>query len=210
MAIVGSGPGSLDNAPGFIDGHELVVRVNNYKLRPETGFRCDVFASFFGHSIKKTAEELQADGVRLCLCKCPDSAPIRSAWHDINDHKTGTDFRWIYELRKDFWFCDTYIPETADFLESFEMMGRHILTTGFAAILEVLRAEPASVYLTGFDFFRSGLHNVDEPWREKHRGEDPIGHVPERERAWLSENWARHPLSGDPALMRALETAVAA
>jgi hypothetical protein len=31
VAIVGSGPGCLDNDPGFVDSHDVVVRVNNYK-----------------------------------------------------------------------------------------------------------------------------------------------------------------------------------
>jgi hypothetical protein len=48
-----------------------------------------------------------------------------------------------------------------------------------------LRFEPASVYLTGFDFFSSCVHNVNEAWRPGNP-DDPIGHAPERERAWLA------------------------
>jgi len=207
VAIVGSGPGSLDNAPGFVDSHDVVVRVNNYRLLPATGSRTDVFYSFFGYSIRKTAAELQRDGVTLCMCKCPCALAVDSDWHRERGKMEGVDFRWIYDLRADWWFCDTYVPTLGDFLKDFELLGRHIPTTGFSAILEVLEAKPAAITLTGFDFFRSGVHNINEPWRRKN-GDDPIGHVPERELAWLAENWTRYPLTGDRALMTALETAL--
>ena len=31
VAIVGSGPSVLSNVPGFVDSHDLVIRVNNHK-----------------------------------------------------------------------------------------------------------------------------------------------------------------------------------
>lgn len=199
VAIVGSGPGSLDNPPGFVDSREIVVRVNNYKLAAGTGFRTDCHYSFYGHSIKKTVEELRRDGVTLCMCKCPDAHAIESEWHRVNGKMAGVDFRYIYRHRANWWFCDTYIPETDDFLTQFNRLGRHIPTTGFAAILDILSFGPASVYLTGFDFFRSQTHNVDEPWRHKN-SDDPIGHVPEQELAWLDQNWSAHPLACDKTL----------
>jgi hypothetical protein len=207
VAIVGSGPGVLDNEPGFVDGHDVVVRVNNYKLSEPTGFRTDVFYSFFGASITKTAEELKRDGVTLCCAKCPNAHAIDSEWHRAHGKMMGVDFRWIYQRRADWWFCDTFVPSTEEFLKVFDLLDRHVPTTGFAAILEVLSCEPREVYLTGFDFFRSGIHNVNERWQKKNP-EDPIGHVPERELAWLAANWKRHPIVCDPALTAGLEAAL--
>ena len=57
-------------------------------------------------------------------------------------------------------------------------------TTGFAAILDVLDCQPKNIYLTGFDFFTSGLHNVDERWRPGDPA-DPIGHRPQAEAHWV-------------------------
>jgi hypothetical protein len=185
VAIVGSGPGSLDNAPGFVDSHDVVVRVNNYKSGKQQGFRTDVFYTFFGGSIKKTREELKADGVRLCMAKCPDAKLMDSEWHRKMNKPHGVDFRYIYRDRRGWWFCPTYVPTLAEFKASFELLGQHIPTTGFSALLAVLAQEPASVYLTGFDFFSSRIHNVNEPWRPGNP-DDPIGHAPERERAWLA------------------------
>lgn len=202
VAIVGSGPGCLDNAPGYIDSFDIAVRVNNYRLSEPTGFRTDAYYSFFGSSIKKSADELKRDGVRLCLCKCPNAKFMESEWHRKNNKPHGVDFRYIYEDRKSWWFCDTYIPSLFEFYDSFELLNKHIPSTGFSALLLVLSCDPESVFLTGFDFFASRIHNVTEPWRPGNP-DDPIGHAPELERAWLAKNIAR--VKMDAALTRIME-----
>lgn len=204
VAVVGSGPGVLGNAKGFLDSFDLVVRVNNYKLSPAAGFRTDVFASFFGSSIKKTAEELKRDGVTLCLCKLPNAQPVESEWHRKNGKMIGVDYRPHYRRRQAWWFCDTYIPTVEEFMVGFDLLGQHMPTSGFAAILDVLSFKPAAVYLTGFDGFRSKTHNVNEPWRVKNL-DDPFRHEPERELQWLRDNMRKHPIMTDVALMDALK-----
>ena len=203
VAIVGSGPGVLNNDAGFVDAHDVVLRVNNYKLSEKAGFRTDVFYSFFGTSIKKTAQELKRDGVNLCMCKCPNAHAIKSEWHKSHNQMIGVDYRPHYEKRKSFWFCDTYIPTTEEFLKSFELLGGHIPTTGFAAILDVVSFNPSFVYLTGFDFFSSGVHNVDELWR-RGNANDPIKHVPEKELEWIRLNKTKLPMAFDNSLTRLL------
>lgn len=204
VAIVGSGPGVLGNAPGLVDEHEVVIRVNNYRIVDDrTGRRCDVHYSFFGRSIKKTADELIRDGVKLIMCKCPDSHVIESEWHRRNGKMAGVDFRWIYRERKDWWPCDVFVPDGSEFLTTFYLLGKHVPTTGFSAIFDVLQYVPRSLYLTGFDGFRSGLHNLNEPWRQRNT-DDPIGHVPERELAWLAANVSRYPIRMDAALSQAV------
>lgn len=208
VAIVGSGPGVLQNPEGLIDSHDIVVRVNNYKLAQGTGHRTDVFYSFFGTSIRKSAEDLKRDGVSLCMCKCPNAHAIESEWHRSNNKMIGVDYRPHYERRKAWWFCDTYIPTIEEFMEAFRLLDFHQPTTGFAAIYDVLSFAPRSIYLTGFDFFASRLHNVDEPWVEKNH-DDPIRHVPEREAQWLAANMNRYPVTVDAALQARLRKAAA-
>ena len=187
VVIVGSGPSVLDNAPGYVDGHDVVVRVNNYKTGSAQGYRTDVHYSFYGNSIRKTAEELKADGVKLCICKCPDARALESAWHVKHNKIHGIDYRYIYHNRSRFWFCKTYVPTVEEFLQSMKVLDGHIPTTGFAAILKVLESKPEMLYLTGFDFFKSGVHNVDEKWKPGDPN-DPIRHVPEKEAAWVKCN----------------------
>lgn len=203
VAIVGSGPGCDENAEGLVDSHEVVVRVNNFKITPRTGKRTDVFYSFFGTSIKKTAEELIAGGVTLCMSKVPNAHAIESEWHARRGKMIGVDYRAHYERRKNWWFCDTYVPTVEEFLEPFNALGRHQPTSGFAAIWDVLSFDPKSVFLTGFDFFRSGVHNVNEPWTAKNL-DDPIRHEPERELKWVAEAAKRHAIRCDKRLADAI------
>jgi len=205
VAIVGSAPTVLGNAHSFVDSHDVVVRVNNYRTSNAAGYRCDVFYSFFGGSIKKTREELIEDGVQLCMCKCPNSQPITSPWHEKNKKMMGVDFRYIYATRKPWWFCDTWIPSDEHFLHSFDLLGKHIPSTGFACILDVLKCKPQSVYLTGFDFFTSGLHNVNEKWKAGDPS-DPIGHQPDLEREMVGMLMAGHPIHVDDALREMVKT----
>jgi len=204
VALVGSGPSVLDNKIGFIDSHDIVVRVSNYKLYEETGIRTDVHYSFYGSSITKSQHELIKDGVYLCMCKCPDSQPIHTDWHVRNNKIKGIDFRYIYQQRKNWWFCPTYIPTDEEFLKQFKLLNNHVPTTGFSAILDILSYNPKSLYLTGFDFFTSNIHNVDERWK-KNNPQDPVGHVPKEERRWLMNNYKNYPITFDYALKKLME-----
>jgi hypothetical protein len=208
VAIVGSAPSCLDNVPGFVDAHDVVVRVNNYKLGAGPGYRCDVHYSFYGSSIRNEVDNLKRDGVKLCMCKCPDAKPIECEWHERNGKQLGIDFRYIYQARAGWWFCDTFVPSIDHFLKGFQLLGKHIPSTGFAAILDVLACGPKSVYLTGFDFFASGVHNVDEKWRPGDP-EDPIGHRPDLEAAWLAANASAFQLDAKLSRLIAREEAAA-
>jgi len=203
VAIVGSAPSCKRNEPYFIDSHDIVVRVNNYKLSRGSGVETHVHYSFYGNSIKKTQEDLIIDGVKLCMCKCPDGKIMSSPWHAKRMRLFGVDYRYIYGLRKDFWFCDTYIPEMDVFMKKFKLLGKHVPTTGFAAILDILRFDPESVYLTGFDFFASKIHNVDEKWKAGDPS-DPVKHMPELELKWLVENVDKYPITLDETLREAI------
>lgn len=191
VAIVGSGPSALECQHGAIDNNDVVIRVNNYGIGGVLGNRTDVFYSFFGGSIKKTKTELISQGVKLCMCKCPNSKPIESAWHETNNKLNGIDFRYLYLFRKNWWFCDTFVPTDDHFLESFKLLDGHIPTTGFSAILDVVKCNPSSIFITGFDFFQSGIHNVNKVWKPGDPN-DPIGHRPMLEFEWLLKNKNNH------------------
>lgn len=202
VAVVGSGPGCLDNVPGYVDSFDVVVRVNNFRLSIETGYRTDVHYSFFGTSITKSSKELQAGGVKLIMCKCPDTKFMDSEWHTRMGKEVGVDWRYIYRNRRNWWFCPTYVPPVEEFAAVFDMLQQHIPSTGFSALHKVLQCEPAEVYATGFDFFSSRVHNVIEPWRPGNP-DDPIGHRPDLEREWLRGQITR--VHMDPRLSKIME-----
>lgn len=205
VALVGSGPGLLKNLPGFIDSHECIIRVNNYVLTgPVTGKRTDVHYSFYGRSIRKKVSELQRDGVKLCICKCPDAQFMESEWHRKKGKMAGVDYHYIYEQRKDWWFCPTYVPTVDEFVAHFNLLGGHVPTTGFSALLDILSHKPANIYLTGFDFFQSRIHNLCERWNPVNP-DDPIGHVPDAERAWFAANVENLPVTMDEVMMAAVK-----
>jgi len=204
VAIVCSGPSCLNHDAGFIDSHDVVVRVNNFLTGPRQGRRADVFYSYFGGAIRRTVAELKQAGVALCVSKVPNAKPIDSEWHEKRGKTKAVDFRYIYRARQHWWFCPTFVPSPEHFLRSFHLLGGRVPTTGFAAILDVLECAPASVYLTGFDGFTSGIHNVNEKWR-RGNPDDPIGHRPDLELDWLAGPGQAHPLRCDPALQRIID-----
>lgn len=210
VAVVGSGPGSLDNPVGFVDSHDVVVRVNNHKCIPNsgTGMRTDVHFSFYGISIKKTAGELLAEGVKLCIAKCPNAKFMDSEWHRRRRKMFGTDFRYIYKNRERFWFCPTYVPTVDEFVGQFELLQHHIPTTGFAAVLQILSCQPANCFVTGMDFFQTGLHNVNEQWKAGDPS-DPIGHRADLEREWFLNNLEHQPITMDALLSQAIAGRIA-
>jgi hypothetical protein len=118
------------------------------------------------------------------MCKCPNSQPIESDWHVKNNKKLGIDFRYIYKNRKGWWFCPVYIPTDVRFKKLYYALENHIATTGFAAIWEIAHLPVKKIYITGFDFFQSGVHNVNERWRPGDSN-DPIGHRPDLEKKLL-------------------------
>lgn len=197
VVIIGSAPSCLQNDGKHIDSHDVVVRVNNYKrdiYEKHLGSRTDVHHSFYGTSIRKSAAELKWDGVQLCMCKCPnatiaDQPGVDPSWHLRNNKMIGLDYRYIYMARESFWFTDTYIPELNRFMEYFRELNYHQPTSGMAAIMDFLSFDCESIYLTGFDFFKTEMHNVDEPWPGADKNpDDPYRHSADEEIAFINRN----------------------
>jgi hypothetical protein len=200
VCIMGSAPSVNENTCNNIEQHDIVVRINNYKTRgidlhnraydftEYVGARVDYHYSFYGGSIRTTQNSLKEAGIKGHLCKCPNEECHVTDWHKERNFIQGGDFRPIYRRRHDFWIAPVYIPEREHYMKLFHELGDHVPTTGFACIWEIAQLEPKYMYITGFDFFRSGKHNTDEIWRAGHQS-DPIKHLPDTE-AKLLKQWA--------------------
>lgn len=164
VIVLGSAPNLLNTPSTVINAHDIVVRVNNFKLYNECD-RADVFYSFFGKSIRTPLQRLKQLNCQLMMCKCPD-VPIEVKNRDgsINEKLTD-DYGWIYDFRTE-WFEQAQIPffiQTEDnFNENNKMVGQ-IMTTGVAAIFDIYRYNPKKMYFAGFDFGMSKMHNINKP-----------------------------------------------
>lgn len=199
VCVMGSAPSCLDNVGSDIDGYDSVVRVNNFKIvgfEDKVGTKCDVHYSFYGNSIRVNFDYLKLLGVKLHMCKCPNGEPYAGiydyAWH--RKHAKGDygyNFEYIYKLRNGKWIAPVYIPDISHYLQLFNFLGCASPTTGFAAIWELIQCELKELYITGFDFFTSKMHNVNEHWRAG-KPDDPLRHEPEREREHVRQ-WSQLP-----------------
>lgn len=218
VVIIGSAPsGAQYNHCNDIESYDEIVRVNNYKTRGinnrgkpydytgSLGVRTDYHYSFYGGSIRKTPEELRADGIKGHLCKCPNDECHVTKWHEKTNQRHGGDFRPIYRRRKNFWIAPVYIPEKEHYMKLFNILEKHVPSTGFACIWEIIQCKPKQLYITGFDFMKTPVHNVDEPWL-KGNPNDPIGHSWNME-AHIFKKWAFKYdfIKMDPVLRRRID-----
>ena len=199
VVIMGSAPSVLENKASDIEGYDLIVRVNNYKTKgtnirgkrydytPFVGSRVDYHYSFYGGSIRTKAGELQNAGIKGHLCKCPNDECHVTKWHRHNNQIQGGDFRPIYRRRRNFWVAPVYVPQRDHYMELFSLLGKHVPSTGFACIWELIQCKPKELYITGFDFMTTKQHNVDELWNAGSQ-DDPIKHVWDVE-AKLFKDW---------------------
>lgn len=163
VLIMGSAPNVSKLDAAFMESFDIICRVNNYSVFNSCN-RTDVYASFFGKSIKVHAGKLKDQGCKLLMCKCPQGEnTVKNPDGTVNDKLSGS-YDWIYEFRQD-WFNTTgisyYIQTKENFNKNNIPLGQ-ICTTGVAAILDVFRCNPKYLYFAGFDFAMSGIHNKNK------------------------------------------------
>lgn len=158
LLIVGGGPSAKIKSEEWYNSFDFIMRMNNYKKTNNS--RTDIYFSYFGKNIRKSAEELKADGVKLLVNKCPNADMTEKlSCYNVDM----TDYRWIYEYRKDWWFCLTFCQTEEELLYQVKMLGGFMPTVGLSAILWALKyIEPVTII--GYDCFESGLHNLNERW----------------------------------------------
>jgi len=158
LLIVGGAPSASKKSKEWYDSFDIIVRCNNYKKINSS--RTDIFFSYFGRNIKKSKEELIADGVKFLINKCPNSD-----MSDVIKNYTITmaDYRWIYDLRKDWWFCPLISLTEEELLSQIDLLGGFMPTVGLSAIL-FFKQFNCKINIIGFDCFKSGIHNLDEKW----------------------------------------------
>jgi hypothetical protein len=74
-------------------------------------------------------------------------------------------------------------------MKAFRLLHYHVPTTGFACLWEMFQLPIKQMYITGFDFMTSNIHNMDEKWNPG-RQDDPVRHMHSVE-ADIVKEWAR-------------------
>jgi hypothetical protein len=170
LAIVGNAGYLSELVQGEqIDRHNLVLRMNNFRLagfEASVGRRADIFLTNFFTDID--FENPVARAARFVVASIPNNdLKRRGIRHRGVEHIT----RGMEQLGR----REVYVPDSNWFAELVATLGKYP-TTGAMAILfalEFLAAGGAQVYVTGFSFFegqghyfRSGQvvpvnHNID-------------------------------------------------
>lgn len=159
VLIVGNAPDAIKKDKDWYNSFDIIVRMNNYKKANDS--KTNIFFSYFGKNVRKTSKELLRDGVRFCINKCPNldmSNILKGKPIDVKD------YRWIYDFRKNWWFCPVVALSEQELLRQIDILDGNMPTTGLAAVLYFLTLPIKSLDIIGFDCFESNIHNLDEMW----------------------------------------------
>lgn len=157
VIVLGSAPCVKNVDERTLNEFDIIVRLNNYKHFNDCR-STDIYYSFFGTSIKKTEAELLADECKYIIHKYPAL--------DFTRHSKQSDGIAVDCLNNNYYRkckIPTYNTLGSDFIFNYLMTDR-IMTTGLSAIMEMIRLG-GNVTIAGFDFFESGIHNLDEKWK---------------------------------------------
>jgi len=175
ILIVGGGPGAACCSSCWYSKFDIIVRCNNYQK--SCNARTDIFVSYFGENITKSKEELIADGVKFAVCNCPNADMSEELNKSPGQQK---DFHWIYEFRKDWWFCPVVGLTKEELVTQVGLLDGYMPSVGLSAVL-FFEQFCSPVNIIGFDCFESGLHDLNKKWDRS--GE----HNPQREKQLLKK-----------------------
>lgn len=162
VLILGSAPTVVEMPAAEMEGYDVIVRVNNFKLFNACR-RADIWYTMAGGSILKPLGDLRESGCRLCFLKNP-FANVRQL---LGGRMMEQDFRQAYVRWRAHWFeLPWYIQTVENWYWLAAQIGQ-VVTTGLSAIVDLHRFKPARMHLAGFDFFSSMKHNIDMPVRLK-------------------------------------------
>ncbi len=157
LAIVGNAGYLAELDQGSqIDGHDLVLRMNNFRthgFERQVGRRCDIFLSGFCQDVDFTRPELQV--ARFIVSSIPANFRKLPA---MRIHTRGGE--WITAGLIAMGRRRAYVPDVHNLAKRIRQIGRYP-TTGAMAIFLALEQPGTvcrSVYITGFSFFDGPTH----------------------------------------------------
>ncbi len=128
IVLVGNGPVTDLTASAFIDGHDLVVRFNNFAVGGPRGTRTTHFASTFHKDVTARPGDPAVAGLTVTFVGGRRAGPVYDAWR-------------------------THIDE--DWTHAYEDLARDLgsgPSAGLVALAWMIRQAPAEISLIGFSF----------------------------------------------------------
>lgn len=205
LAIVGNAGYLRDLSQGaLIDGHDLVLRMNNFQtagLERHVGKRTDIFFSTFWHDVRLESEAQRK--AKWLIASVPNNFRKRPEIHHRHGERITAG---LLKLGR----REVYAPDEACFARRFQQLGRQPTTGAMALFLAVDLLLPVCgrVHVTGFSFFQGRSHYFSN------QRIVPSNHDPETEIRVLGELLAPHVAAGritvDPLMAQYLQSSRAA
>jgi hypothetical protein len=198
IAIVGNAGYLSDFDQGErIDSHDLVLRMNNFRvsgMERQVGSRLDIFMSTFFHDVCLDNPLLDEASYLIA------SVPNNFRKHDLRWRHAQAITAAMSRLKR----REVFVPPLGGFREKLQQIGKYPTTGAMALylVIEELLAVCGSVYVTGFSFFAGRSHYFSQ------QQVDPTNHDPQRERillaAALKPHWQSGRITFDSQLTAAL------
>jgi len=171
VLILGAAPSVESLTAEFMNGFDLIVRVNNYRIFNACE-RTDIFYSMLGGSIKKRCGDLAREGCKFIFVKSPAKDFIVKDEKGNKNIFKSLDIEGIFRQWRMGWIeLPVYFQTIENWCWLADQIGQ-IPTTGLSAIVDIYRFKPAQMHIAGFDFFSSGMHNgyplTIKPWPKHH------------------------------------------
>ena len=199
LAIVGNAGYLADHEQGaLIDGHNLVLRMNNFQtqgLERHVGSRTDVFFSSFFDDVSLSEQRLS--GEPLLISSVPNNFRKEEGLRSRHGEKITAG---LLKLRRQEAFAPdlTYFQEKRDQIGSYPTTGAMALFLACEYLLEIC----GRIFVTGFSFFEGRTHYFSQ------QQVTPVNHNTQREREVLGKLLQPHLASGriqlDPLMLAAL------
>ena len=189
LAIVGNAGYLAERAQGrHIDGHDLVLRMNNFQIAGFehcVGRKLDIFFTTFHDDVDVSNPALAQ--ARFIVTSVPFNVTKRRGAGLQHRHA-----KFIAAGLRKMQRQEAFVPDEHYFLAAREEIGRYPSTGAMAILLAIdyLLPRCGPVSITGFSFFQGRSHYFSS------RAVDPRNHDPEHERALLRRRLAPHLATG--------------
>jgi Glycosyltransferase family 29 (sialyltransferase) len=188
------------NQGDLIDGHDLVIRMNNFRtegFEQNVGRRTDIFLTNFFTDIDYSRPELVQPS--LIVSSSPNTFRKR--------RRRGIHLRhapFITDGMRQLGRSTVFVPSTEWFIEQIGQIGRYPTTgaVGVLLLLKQLASVCGEIYVTGFSFFEGRCHYFNDDLA------NTLNHDAKRERCLIKKTICPYLDSGRMTIDESMHTSL--